>query len=163
MAKKSTKTKSKTIAKKETSCISTFCHPSTWLIALLAVALLVIVGVSAYTVKELTAKNAMETAKLEVFDHLAESYIRDMEFTADFDKPTVKQITGYGISDEDGVFYVTFDFFTIDENHTPTTTEPRHAIIYFQKDNERGTYGHAFSYHDDDYHPGGTYVKLTQH
>jgi hypothetical protein len=32
--------------------------------------------------------------------------------------------------------------------------------MYFWKDDERGTYSHAFSYHDDDYHPGGTYVKL---
>jgi hypothetical protein len=78
------------------------------------------------------------------------------------EKPSVKEITGYGISDEDGVFYVTFDYtaYNVEDPNNPVADEPKHAIMYFWKDEERGTYSHAFSYHDDDYHPGGTYVKL---
>ena len=80
-------------------------------------------------------------------------------------QPTTKTMTGYGVSDEDGVFYITFDFtpYTVENYNRVPDGETRHAIIYFWKDNERGTYSHAFSYHDDaSYHPDGAYVKIAE-
>ena len=114
-----------------------------------------------YGFKTLESNN-LDTAKLTVFDHIAKQYINDMEFTV-ADQPTIKQATGYGVSDEDGVFYITFDFapYSVEDNNRVTDGDLRHAIIYFWEDAERGTYSHAFSYHDDaSYHPDGTYVEF---
>ena len=168
MIQKATKTKAKTNSKssmkKGTGCCSAFCHPSTWLIAILALALLAVCGISAYGFEKLSSKTDIESAKLAVFDHLADSYISDMDFTVNYDQPTVTQATGYGVSDEDGVFYITFDFAPYPAEDAPITSiediDLRHGIIYFQWDPERNTYGHAFSYHDDDYHPSGVYYEL---
>lgn len=160
MTKKSTKTKSKA---KYCDPRPVLCRPSTWVIALLMLALLVVYGVAMYGLKHIETKTDLDIAKLAVFDDLAEGYIRNMESPI-HDQPTIKQITGYGVSDEDGAFYITFDFvpYTVEDNNRVPAGEPRHAIIYFWKDAERGTYSHAFSYHDDDYHPAGTYIQLSE-
>lgn len=143
---------------------SPLCHPSTWLICALTLALLVVCGITAYGFKKLESKTQLESAKLEIFDHLVESYIRDMEFIVDYDQSAITQATGYGVSDEDGVFYITFDFAKYPTEDTTTSSfeelNPRHGIVYFQWDAEHNAYGHAFSYHDDSYRPGGIYVKL---
>ncbi len=151
--------KSKKATKKVESC-SKFCQPSTWLIAVLAIAFVIVACIAAFSARS-SRLSALDSAKLETFDHIAESYIQDMEFTAN-DKLTENKITGYGVSDEDGVFYITFDFvtYTTDGYNRTYDSDIRHAIIYFWEDAERGTYGHAFSYHDDDYHPDGVYVDL---
>ncbi len=152
-------TKSKKISKYDSRSI--LCRPSTWIAAILALALLVVYGVSMYGFKTLESNN-LNSAKLTVFDHITKQYINDMEFTV-ADQPTIKQATGYGVSDEDGVFYITFDFapYSVEDNNRVTDGDFRHAIIYFWKDAERGTYSHAFSYHDDaSYHPDGTYIKF---
>ena len=135
-------------------------HPSTWIAAVLLLALLVIYGVSVYGFNHIEPKTNLDIAKLEIFDSLAAEHLQNQEITTD--KPSVKEITGYGISDEDGAFYITFDYTTYNVNDpsNPIPDEPKHAIMYFWKDKERGTYSHAFSYHEDDYHPGGTYVKV---
>ena len=159
-----TTTRSKTKPKKASSSPTSHgVRPSVGIIFTLIIALLVTITISVVTVSNLRAANTeLNQAKLAVFDHLAENYIRDMEYTAN-DKPTLKQITGYGISDEDGVLYFTFDFVpydVVDYNRVPDG-DMRHGIIYFWEDKERNTYSHAFSYHDDaSYHPAGTYVKL---
>jgi hypothetical protein len=161
----------KTIKPKKTkkSCVyddprSVFCRPSTWLVAVLALALFVIYGISMYGFKTLGKRTSLETAELRTFGHIAKTYIKDMEFEVS-DQPTIKEATGYGVSDEDGVLYITFDFAVYPTSGTSYSSledlNPRHGIIYFQYDAERGTYGHAFSYHDDaSYHPDGTYVKF---
>lgn len=138
-------------------------HPSTWIAAILALALLVVYGLSMYALQNVKPMTKLESSEVAVFDHLAKSYIREMEFTTDFDKPTIKHATGYGVSDEDNVLYITFDFAAVPENthYSFDELEVRHGIIYFKWDAERKTYGHAYSYHDDaDYHPDGTYVKF---
>lgn len=140
------------------------CHPSTWLAAALLLALLVMYGVSMYGFKTLGQQTKLESAELATFSHIVKSYINDMEFTVN-DSPTIKQATGYGVSDEDGVLYATFDFvpYVVEDNNRVPQGDIRHGIIYFQWDPERSTYGHAFSYHDDaSYHPEGTYVKFEQ-
>lgn len=160
-AKNNTKTKSKVTSKpKKYDSKHVLCHPSTWIAAALALALLVIYGVSMYGFKHIESKSSLDIAKLEVFDDLVQKELDSTEINSE--KPSVKEITGYGISDEDGVFYVTFDYtaYNVEDPNNPVADKPKHAIMYFWKDEERGTYSHAFSYHDDDYHPGGTYVKL---
>lgn len=141
------------------------CHPSTWIAAVLLLALLVIYGVSIYGFKTIGQRTKLESAELATFGHLAKMYIKDMEFTVgDNNQPVIKQATGYGVSDEDGVLYITFDYAPYPEESSNFNYEDlnmRHAIIYFQWDAERNTYGHAFGYYDDaSYHPEGTYVKF---
>ena len=138
------------------------CHPSTWIAAVLLLALLIIYGVSMYGFRTLEKKTKLESSELATFSHLVKSYINDMEFTSG-DQPTIKQATGYGVSDEDDVLYVTFDFipYAVEDGNQIPQGDMRHGIIYFKWDPERNTYGHAFSYHDDaSYHPEGTYIKF---
>lgn len=164
MPKKSTKTKAKTnkkLVKNEAKSI--LHHPSTWIAAVLLLALLVIYGLSMFGLNVAEKKTKLESAELATFGHIAEMYIKDMEFYTNYDQPTIKKATGYGVSDEDGALYITFDYATYPEEHNYSyeDLDMRHAIIYFQRDDERNTYGHAFGYYDDaSYHPDGTYVKL---
>ena len=163
MPKKSSKTKTKTVktvSKYDPRYV--LCHPSTWIAAVLLLALLIIYGVSMYGFKTLGQQTKLESAELATFSHLAKMYIKDMEFDID-SQPTIRQATGYGVSDEDGVLYITFDFapYIVEDNNIIPQGEMRHAIIYFQWDAERNTYGHAFGYYDDaSYHPEGTYIKF---
>ena len=155
--KKTTKT---TKAKKETSI---FKRPTTGVIAVLIFTLVFVSGLSVYALKSKVASDRLEAAELEVFSHLAESYVREMEYEYQ-DQPTTQQITGYGVSDEDGVLYVTFDYapYTVEDNNR-IPGEIQHGIMYFWKDAEHNTYGHAFSHHDDaSYHPAGTYIRLAE-
>lgn len=144
---------------------SILCHPSTWLIAMLATALLVVCGVAAYGFKELGVKSELDSAKLAVFDNLIDSYAQEIEINSE--KPSVNEVTGYGISDEDGVFYVTMDFVYVsddlDANGMSQYGDLNHGILYFWKDTEHNTYSHAFSYHDDYYRPGGVYTEIGDH
>ncbi len=169
MPKKVTKAKGTTKGRKTTKNTEKYdarrvlCRPSTWIVAVLALALLVIYGVSMYGFTHITPQTSLDAARLAVFDHLISDYIDAEEINAD--KPTVNEATGYGISDEDGVFYVTFDYatYTPGENQMPQFDDLKHGIMYFWKDAKRGTYSHAFSYHDDYYHPSGTYVEIGDH
>ena len=132
-------------------------RPSVGIIITLAVALIISITINVVSVIQIKNNDAnLVSDKIAVFDHLAESYIREMDFTVN-DQPVYTQMTGYGVSDEDGVFYITFDFAT-----EPTSETPSHGIIYFQWDEEHSSYGHAFSYHDDNYHPGGVYYSLAE-
>ncbi len=165
MAKKNTKPKSK----KTTSVSkgSQGIRPSIGVIFVLIIALIVAITISVCTIQNLKSINSGITgSKLEVFDHIADSYIENMDFTVGEDnQPATKTMTGYGVSDEDGVFYITFDFtpYTVENYNRVPDGNPRHAIIYFWKDAERGTYSHAYSYHDDaSYHPDGVYVKVEE-
>ncbi len=163
-----------TKAKKSNSCKNTqniyksaFCHPSTWLIVILAIALVAVCGVAASGFQTLGSSSRIDSAKLAVFNDLAETYIRENDVT-DNGISENYQMTGYGISDEDGVFYITFDFadpdtanVTADENGNLVIENARHGVMYFWSSNDStSNYSHAFSYHDDTYHPSGEYYKL---
>ena len=127
------------------------CHPSTWIVVVLLLALLVVYGASMYGFRAIGPKTELEAAKLAVVDDVLRDYIERYEVV---DSGSYQQMTGYGISDEDNVFYVTFDYIRYDdENHTV-----KHGIMYFWP-SEDGGYSRAFSYHDDYYHPGGEYIK----
>ena len=157
------KTKSKTTKRISTSSTSNGVRPSFGIVITLAVALIIAIIVSVVSINQLRRfNNELSSEKLDLFNHLATSYITDMEYTVN-DKPTMKQLTGYGTSNEDGVFYMTFDFVPYDivDNNRVPDGEVRHGIIYFWEDKDNNTYSHAFSYHDDaSYHPDGTYVKI---
>ena len=163
MPKKSSRTKNETA--KTTSKYNPkdiLCHPSTWIAAVLLLALLVIYGISMYGLRHSTMLTKLDSAELATFSHLAKMYVEEMEFESN-GQPTIKQATGYGVSDEDNVLYVTFDFapYVVEDNNRIPQGDLRHGIIYFQWDPERNTYGHAFGYYDDaSYHPAGTYVKF---
>lgn len=139
------------------------CHPSTWIAAVFALALLVIYGVSMYGFNNIEPKTKLDVARLEVFDHVIKENLSNKQITDA--KPSVKEVTGYGISDEDGVFYVTFDYATYDigEDQMPVFDDLKHGIMYFWEDAEHNTFSNAFSYHDDYYHPDGTYVEIDEH
>ena len=161
------KAKQSTRAKKPNKPIiderSVLKRPTTWVMAVLLFALLFVSGLSIYGLKTIGQVNRLESAELTVFPHIAKMYIKDMEFEYQ-DQPTIKRATGYGVSDEDGVLYITFDFapYTVEDNNR-VPGDYHHAIIYFQKDDERKTYGHAFSYHEDaSYHPDGLYVRFEE-
>ena len=166
MPKKTTKTTKKsrtTKALKRPAEPSVLHRPTTWIMATLLLLVFVVCGISIYALKTVEPKTALSSAKLAVFDDLASEYIRNFEVNSE--KPSVNEVTGYGISDEDGVFYVTFDyaFYDVGEDQMPKYDSLHHAIMYFWKDKERGTFSHAFSYHDDDYHPGGDYTEVGEH
>lgn len=142
------------------------CHPSTWIAAILFLALLVMYGVSIYGFEALDTKTRLESAELATFEHIAKMYIKDMDFEVN-DQPTIRQATGYGVSDEDNTLYISFDFAPYPTgksiNFNYDDIDFRHAIIYFQWDSERNTYGHAFGYYDDaSYHPDGIYIKFDE-
>ena len=158
--KKATKTKAKSKAKKCNDC-----KTMAWVNVVLSIILLTGAGFSIWKILDLESKvpTAIEAKKLEVFDDIMGKYINEHEIV---DTGSVQEMTGYGVSDEDGAFYVTFDYLRVDEfpadyRETFDLSEVpiRHGIMYFQP-SEHGSYGHAYSYHDDYYHPGGEYIRL---
>lgn len=159
MAKKSTK-KAKSSAKKTAAakkCESCGKGGCGWIVSLaLFIALIAVTGIGAGKIMKMERNYKAETklaeAKLQIVDDLMESYIREYEIV---ESGSVREVTGYGISDEDDVFYITFDFIRNDT----TELKVEHGIMYFWP-SEYGGYSHAYSYHDDDYHPGGEYVKI---
>ena len=159
------KTKRKTTKKASTTSNNDGIRPSVGIIFALAIALVVSIVFSVVSFNQLKSHNVdLANEKLALFDHLASRYVDEMEFTSN-DKPTVKQMTGYGVSSEDGVFYITFDFFpydVVDHNFVPND-DIRHGIMYFWEDKENNTYSHAYSYSDDaSYHPDGVYIKVEE-
>ena len=126
-----------------------------WIIGLLFIALIVVTTLGAISIKKLEseARTDLDIARLAVFDDIAAEFIRNQDIRSE---KTFQDMTGYGISDEDGAFYITFNYYLAGDD----TLSAHPAIIYFWKDAERGTYSHAFSYPDDpSYHPDGIYVE----
>ena len=150
---KKTKVPSKNIKAKK----SVLRRPSTWIVSVLALALIVVSGLLC---RSLNTTNEMDVARLEHFDHFANVYIDSLKINGERD--TKNYITGYGISDEDGVFYVTFDYFYVDEveDRGVTKDDMKHAIIYLWPSNKKGYYSQAFGYYEDSYRPSGKYVKV---
>ena len=156
MPKKTIKSKTKTKSTAKSNTVDA--SRATWLIGLLLVSLVIVTVLGVVSVKKLESEvcTDLDIARLAVFDDMAAEFIRDQEIRQD---KTIQEMTGYGVSDEDGVFYITFNYYTFnDDGSVNSTAHP--AIIYFWKDAERGTYSHAFSYPDSPtYHPAGIYVE----
>ena len=68
------------------------------------------------------------------------------------DKLTAKEVTGHGISEEDGAVYITFKYAisTQDENGNSTTGDWKNAKMFFWKDKETGKYSIAFNWLKDE-------------
>lgn len=173
MAKKSNKTTTKAKTKLHTKKATTASHgirPSVGIIFTLFVALIIAITFAMVSFNQLKSSDtALARAKLAVFDDLAREYIRENDVTPDNGVSEFYQMTGYGISDEDDTFYITFDFAdpanmttSYDEAGNLIVDNAKHGIMYFWEDKDHGTYSHAYSYHDDDYHPAGTYVKVAR-
>ena len=141
------------------------CKTMAWINVVLSVILLCGAGFSIWKILSLESQvpSNIEAAKLEIVDDVLESYFNEFDLV---EGGSINQVTGYGISDEDGVFYVTFDFIRHDdfpddakETSDLSSVPIRHGIMYFWP-SEHGGFSHAYSYHDDDYRPGGEYVRL---
>ncbi len=110
--------------------------------------------------------STIEQNKLAVFDDLAFSYINEIDLNED-NPNDFYQMTGYGISNEDNVFYITFKIFDY-TNCANETDEPdiQYGVVYFWPSNSQSpysntiSYSHAYSYHSEPYHPEGEYVSL---
>lgn len=106
--------------------------------------------------------DAMVENKLSVFDDLAREYIMKSDLT-DNGVKEYYQMTGYGISDEDDVFYITFSYadYTGCGDIAKCKVEPKYGVMYFwPADNGVTEYSHAYSYHNSPYHPGGKYISV---
>lgn len=157
MANKHDKIK-KPKTKSKTNLPPIFGSHAAWIIGLLFIALVTVTTLGVIGINNLQSevRTDFDNARLEVFDDIAKEFIRNTYVRQD---KTVQEMTGYGVSDEDGVFYITFNYYTYNDDGTVShTVHP--AIIYFWEDAERGTFSHAFSYPDDpSYHPEGVYVE----
>ena len=107
------------------------------------------------------SKTAIENKKLSVFNDLAYEYIYEHDLT-DNDVKEWYQMTGYGISNEDNVFYITFKY----ADYTKCTdancdVDEKYGVMYFwPSEHSPNGYSHAYSYHENPYHPDGEYVEL---
>ena len=144
MAKKATKrtTKPKT-AKKDCCGNSKLGHKMIiGLLTVLVICVVTVIVTQIWGLKQNALTKNQETY-LEVFPVLARDFAANQDIVADQDE--VVTMTGYGVSDTDGAFYIAFDFYTRDENYQPTS-DVRHGKVYFWKDATRGTYSYAYSY-----------------
>ena len=102
----------------------------------------------------------MENKKLQVFDDIASSYIMEQDLTENGVNEWY-QMTGYGISDEDDVFYITFQYTDYSGcGGANCDARAQYGVMYFwPSDSSMTKYSHAYSYHAEPYHPGGEYVE----
>ena len=137
-------------------------RPSTWLIAALSLAFIITSAIAFCGVRLASYYSDIDRAKLSVFNVLSKDFIKNTDIVEG--KDALYDITGYGISDEDGVFYITFNFtpYTVeyDADGTPKVDYEavRYGIAYLREDKDRGGYSVAFSYPaTPDDHPAGKY------
>ncbi len=123
-----------------------------FLLAGLVIILSVISGIELFRLAPTRQTANIDNAKLAAFDTLTENFIANTNLLPNEDVTT--QIVGYGITDEDGTFYVKCDVFsnTLPGNHCS-------AIIYFCENN--GSYSYRCEVLDDSsYHPSGEYYQI---
>ena len=153
MSKNLVKSKNKRSDKK-----GSFNKTIAWIIAL---GILLVVSVAMNVVLLMgCGRIGIENKKLQVFDDLAFNYIMEHDLT-DNGGSELYQMTGYGISDEDDVFYVTFKYADYSEcESADCDVETQYGVMYFWPGDDGGTgYSHAYSYHSEPYHPEGEYVE----
>ena len=129
-----------------------FFIPKRFLLAGLIMIFGIVFGVGLSHLIYTSQTTTIENAKLATFDTLAESFLANTNLLPNED--TATEIVGYGITDEDGTFYVKCDVYssTLPGNHCS-------AIIYFCEDN--GNYSYKCQILDDsNYHPSGEYYQV---
>ena len=126
--------------------------PRRFLLAGLTMILGVMFGIGLFHLIPAGQTTNIDSAKLAAFDTLAENFLASSDLLPAGD--TIAKITGYGIADEDGTFYVKCDVYssTLPGNHCS-------AIIYFCEEN--GHYSYKCQILDDpSYHPSGEYYQV---
>ena len=97
-----------------------------------------------------TANDTINNSKIAVFDKLIDGSIDDAIMVDGYAK---KKIVGYGVTEENGTFYIKCDLYN------DGTGNPCPAIIYFCEDD--GDYSYECQYLDNpDYIPKGEYYKV---
>ena len=123
-----------------------------FLLAGLTIILGVIFSIGLFHLVSMRQTTNIDNAKLAVFDTLTENFLASSDLLPT--KNTTTKIVGYGITDEDGTFYVKCDVYssTLPGNHCS-------AIIYFCENN--GDYSYKCQILDDpNYHPSGEYYQV---
>ncbi|MBQ3318651.1 helix-turn-helix transcriptional regulator [Candidatus Saccharibacteria bacterium] len=93
-------------------------------------------------------RDSLDRAKLATFGALAEDFVASTDLLPE---TAEKKIVGYGISAEDGAFYIKCDLKDADGHCS--------AIIYFCK-NADGYFYRCELLTDPDFRPSGTYYQL---
>lgn len=103
----------------------------------------------------------IEARKADVFDNLAFNYVANLDLTDNSIKEAYT-MTGYGISDEDNVFYITFKYADYSKCvDVDCDIDVKYGVIYYWPSEHGPTgYSNAYSYHTEPYHPGGEYVEF---
>ena len=97
-----------------------------------------------------TNNDTIDNSKIAVFDKIIDGSLDD---AITVDGYTKKKIIGYGITEENGTFYIKCDLYN------DGTGNPCPAIIYFCEDD--GDYSYECQYLDNpDYIPKGEYYKV---
>ena len=123
-----------------------------FLLAGLAMLLGIVFGIGLFHLTSMKQTTDIDNAKLAAFDTLTENFLASSDLLPA--KNTNAKIVGYGITEEDGTFYVKCDIYS-------NSLSGKHcsAIIYFCEDN--GNYSYKCQILDDpDYHPNGEYYQV---
>lgn len=126
--------------------------PKRFLLARLIMIFGVLFGVGLFNITSTGQTTNIDNAKLAAFDTLTETFLSNTDFLPDED--ATAKVVGYGITDEDGTFYVKCDVYSsaLPGNHCS-------AIIYFCENN--GNYSYKCQILDDsNYHPSGEYYQV---
>ena len=126
--------------------------PKRFLLAGLTIILGVVFSIGLFHLISMEQTTNINNAKLAAFDTLTESFLASSDLLPT--ENTTTKIVGYGISDEDGTFYVKCDVYgsTLPGNHCS-------AIIYFCENN--GDYSYKCQILDDpNYRPSGEYYQV---
>lgn len=126
--------------------------PKRFLLAGLTIVLSVVFSIGLFHLVSTEQTNKIDNAKLAAFDTITENFLASSELLPT--KNTTTKIVGYGISDEDGTFYVKCDVYSsaLPGNHCS-------AIIYFCENN--GNYSYKCQILDDpNYRPSGEYYQV---
>ena len=126
--------------------------PKKILLAGLTMILCVMSGVGLFHLVSTRQTTNIDNAKLAALDALTENFLAHSDLLPT--ENTTTKIVGYGVSDEDGTFYVKCDVYsnTLPGNHCS-------AIIYFCENN--GDYSYKCQILDDpNYRPSGEYYQV---
>ncbi len=126
--------------------------PKRFLLAGLIIIFGALFGVGLFNITSTRQTTNIDNVKLAAFDTLTETFLANTDFLPNED--ATAKVVGYGITDEDGTFYIKCDVYnsTLPGNHCA-------AIIYFCEDN--GNYSYKCQILDDpNYHPSGEYYQV---
>ena len=120
-----------------------------WMAGIITAIFLMLCG---FGISKLTTTSPLSSSKLEVFDQILNGSLENAMGTFTKDGYSDPQIIGYGITENDKIFYVKCNLNNDQGN-------PCSAIIYFCEND--GDYVYECQYLDDpDFIPKGEYIEL---